>query len=120
LCLCVRVPVLLIFMDPKYKKMIKVMKEKEKGKKKSLTEKWFLYILRCQDNSFYTGVTKDLERRFKMHESGKASRYTRSRRPVEMIYQEAVGTRAEALVRECAVKALTRKQKQKLVLSTPS
>ncbi len=76
---------------------------------------WFLYILRCQNDTFYTGVTKDLERRVKMHNDGKASRYTRARLPVKLIYHEDCASRAQALVRECRVKALTRKQKEKLV-----
>ena len=78
---------------------------------------WFLYILRCQNDTFYTGVTKDLERRLKMHNDGKASRYTRARRPVKMIYHENCASRARALVRECEVKALPRKKKEQLVLS---
>ena len=105
-------------MHPKYKRMLKGMLAKEKAKKKSkVKEKWFLYILECKDKTFYTGVTNNLERRLKMHNSGKASRYTRTRRPVKFIYQEICGSRTQALVRECAVKALPRKKKQELIIS---
>lgn len=92
------------------------MQEKENaGEVKRAGEAWFLYILRCQDGSFYTGITKDLEVRFNQHNLGRASRYTRTRRPVELIYQEPCAGRSEALVRECAVKALSKKQKETLV-----
>ncbi len=104
-------------MRPKYKRMIKTMEEKEGDGSQKPDEPWFLYILRCQNDSFYTGVTKDLERRLKMHNDGKASKYTRARRPVEMIYHEDCMGRAQALVRECEVKALSRKKKEQLVLS---
>ncbi len=97
--------------------MIKKMEEKEEEKGRRSDEPWFLYILQCQNDSFYTGVTKDLERRLKMHNDGKASRYTRARRPVEMIYHEDCASHAQALVRECQVKALPRKKKEQLVLS---
>ncbi len=96
--------------------MLKVMRKKEEaGRRKQNSQKWFLYILHCKDGSFYTGVTKDLERRLKMHNGGKASHYTRSRRPVKLLYQESCTTRTQALVRECAVKAFPRKKKEELI-----
>lgn len=103
-------------MDQRYKQMLKQMGEKEKsapGKRKK--EKWFLYILRCADQSLYTGVTKDLDRRLKKHSEGKAARYTRTRLPVEMVYRETCRSRTEALIRECAVKALPKAKKLLLV-----
>ena len=78
---------------------------------------WRLYILECNDGTYYTGITKDLERRITQHNRGTASRYTRTRTPVRGIYSELCGTRPSALVRECAVKALSKKQKEKLILS---
>ena len=99
-------------MESKYKKMIKGMLRKDKKRKK---EPWFVYVLRCADASFYTGITKDLARRLKMHNNGKASRYTRTRRPVMLIYQEKAKGRAKALARECAIKAMSRKVKEKLI-----
>lgn len=91
------------------------MIEKENEGEAQPDQGWVLYILRCSGNTFYTGVTKDLERRLKMHNNGKASRYTRVRRPVELIYKEDCGSRARALTREYQVKALSRKEKEDLV-----
>ena len=102
-------------MRPKYKRMIKKMEALEAAGKRPSEEGWLLYILRCQNDTFYTGVTKDLERRLKMHNEGKASRYTRARRPVELIYYEDCASRAQALTRECQVKALSRGEKEKLI-----
>ena len=76
---------------------------------------WFLYILGCSDGSFYTGVTTNLDRRLREHQDGKASRYTRTRRPIVLVYQEECGTRSQSLARECAVKSLSRKHKEELV-----
>jgi len=98
---------------PKIKRMIKLMKEKGKGK--TPDKKWILYILRCKGNVFYTGITNNIERRIKMHKKGKASKFTRARLPVRLIYQEKCGTKIDALVRECAVKEFSRKRKEKLI-----
>jgi len=98
-------------VQPKYKKMIKGMLKAEKRPR----DTWFIYILRCKDKTFYTGITKDLERRLSMHNNGRASRYTRSRLPVKLIYQERLKGRARALSRECRIKALPRKSKEKLI-----
>jgi putative endonuclease len=76
---------------------------------------WMVYILECQDGSFYTGVTNDIERRQLQHNEGTASRYTRSRRPVVLRYKEACGSRSDALIRECALRLLSRKEKEALV-----
>ena len=95
--------------------MLRVMQEKEKLSPLPKSDQWFLYILKCKGGSLYTGVTKDLNRRFKMHKAGKASRYTRTRRPVKLLYQEMCGSRTQALVRECAVKAFPRKKKLSLI-----
>jgi len=91
------------------------MRGKEKRRRKKLRrEDWFLYLLKCRDGSFYTGITNNLERRFALHNAGRASRYTRTRRPVQLVYRETCSGRTDALVRECAVKAYSRKQKEKL------
>ncbi|MEO7558186.1 MAG: GIY-YIG nuclease family protein [Gammaproteobacteria bacterium] len=76
---------------------------------------WQVYILECSDGSFYTGITKQLERRLQQHNSGRASRCTRSRLPVKVIYHEQCTGRSQALSREMAIKTLTRTAKQKLV-----
>lgn len=103
-------------MDKKYKRMIDVMLEREKSSKKRRTkESWLLYILKCNDGSLYTGITKDIERRLRMHNDGKASKYTRTRRPVELAYQENCGTRAQALALECKIKTFSKEKKQGLI-----
>ena len=84
---------------------------------KEKTLRWFLYILKCRDNTFYTGITTDLDRRLDQHNNGTASRCTRSRLPVVRVYQETCADRSEALKRECAVKKLTREEKGRLVTS---
>lgn len=78
--------------------------------------KWSLYILKCSDGTFYTGITTDLERRLKMHQAGKASRYTRTRGPVEMLYSEECGNRSSALIRECEVKEWPKTKKAALII----
>ena len=82
---------------------------------KSSEPNWSVYILRCSDGSFYTGISNDPARRFKQHNAGTASRYTRSRLPVELVYQEAQTNRSLALKREVAIKALSRQKKQLLI-----
>jgi UV DNA damage endonuclease len=76
---------------------------------------WFLYIVRCADGSLYTGITNDVPRRCKQHNAGTASRYTRSRLPVELVYQESQASRSVALKRELAVKAMSREAKESLI-----
>jgi predicted GIY-YIG superfamily endonuclease len=109
-------------MHPTYKRMLAGLEKKGKAlqRRKKNAENWFLYILKCRDGSFYTGITKDLERRLKMHQNGKASRYTRTRRPVEMLYSEKCGNRSQALIRECEVKEWPRKKKEALTNGGPS
>ena len=76
---------------------------------------WFVYILLCADGSLYTGITKDLSRRCQQHNDGTASRYTRSRCPVKLVYQEPQRSQSLALKREVAIKKLTRRQKLALI-----
>jgi putative endonuclease len=77
----------------------------------------YTYILRCADGSLYTGWTVDLEKRLKAHNSGHGAKYTKSRRPVELVYYEAYEDRVEAMRREYAIKQLTREDKLKLIES---
>jgi predicted GIY-YIG superfamily endonuclease len=79
------------------------------------TGTWFVYILRCADGTLYTGITKDLARRTRQHNNGTAARYTRSRRPVERVYQEPQCSQSQALKREAAIKKLTRRQKLAMI-----
>ena len=76
---------------------------------------WYLYILRCGDGTFYTGITTDVERRLEAHRQGRGAKYTRGRGPLELAYQEECGTHSEALKREYAVKQLTREEKEDLI-----
>jgi predicted GIY-YIG superfamily endonuclease len=75
------------------------------------SDSWFVYIIRCADGSLYTGITKDVKRRCQQHNAGSASRYTRSRRPVKLVWQKAQPSQSAALKREAAIKAMTRKEK---------
>jgi predicted GIY-YIG superfamily endonuclease len=76
---------------------------------------WLVYILRCRDGSLYTGITKDVSRRCKQHNAGTASKYTRSRLPARLNYQEAHGDQSSALKREAAIKAMTRREKLAMI-----
>lgn len=82
---------------------------------KSSSDSWYVYMLRCRDGSLYTGIAKDLQRRFRQHNEGKASRYTRSRRPTVLVYRECQPNRGLALRREAAIKALSRQEKVDLI-----
>ena len=83
-------------------------------------DEWFVYILRCADDTLYTGITNDLIRRCQQHNAGTASRYTRSRLPVVLVYQEPQASRSLALQREVAIKALARRQKELLIQTARS
>lgn len=76
---------------------------------------WFVYMLKCCDGSLYTGYTDDVNRRLAVHQSGKGAKYTRSRLPVELAYQEEMPDKTAALRREFAIKQMTRQQKLKLI-----
>ena len=76
---------------------------------------WFLYVVKCQDTSLYTGITTDITRRLKEHNAKKGAFYTKNKTPVELVYQESMLNQSEARKREAAIKQLTRKQKLKLV-----
>ena len=76
---------------------------------------WYLYILRCGDGTLYTGITTDVDRRFAAHSAGKGAKYTRSRLPVTLVYQESLPDKSAALRREAAIKRLTRQQKLDLI-----
>ena len=75
----------------------------------------YTYLLRCADDSYYCGWTNDLDRRLAAHNAGTASKYTRSRRPVEMIYWEEFPTKQEAMRREYHIKRLSREEKLALI-----
>jgi len=75
----------------------------------------FVYILRCRDGSFYTGAAKDLAARLRLHAAGRASRYTRSRLPVALLWSRRVRSWSRALREEHRIKGLTRRQKEELI-----
>jgi len=75
---------------------------------------YYVYVLLCQDGTFYTGYAKDLEVRLRMHEQGKGARYTRMHRPKKLVYTEAFDTRKEAMRREKEIKKLGHKEKKRL------
>ena len=75
----------------------------------------FVYLLRCADGSLYCGWTNDLRRRLAAHNAGTGGKYTRSRRPVELVYWEHFATREEAMRREWHIKRLSRAEKLALI-----
>ena len=75
----------------------------------------YTYILKCKDGTLYTGWTNNLDKRLKAHNDGKGAKYTKARRPVELVYYEEFELKEEAMKREYAIKQLTRKQKEELV-----
>ena len=84
------------------------------------TMPYYIYILECANGSLYTGITIDLERRFKEHKAGKGAHYTRANPPIKMVYSEVCGSRSEALKHEAKIKGLSRKQKLALIKTSNS
>lgn len=78
-------------------------------------KQWCVYILRCGDGTFYTGMTDDFSNRLQKHRSGKGAKYTRGRGPIEPVYLEAVADRSAALRREWEIKHFSREEKQHLI-----
>ena len=76
---------------------------------------WYVYILRCKDNSLYTGSTTDIPRRLKEHNSGKGGSYTKIHKPVELVYKETHKDRSRAQTREAQIKHWTKKKKLALI-----
>lgn len=74
----------------------------------------YTYIVKCKDETLYTGWTNNLDKRIKDHNEGKGAKYTKSRRPVVLVYYETFETKEEAMRREYAIKQLTREEKLKL------
>ena len=83
-----------------------------------IKEQYTVYILRCADGSLYTGIAKDMKKRLHAHESGTASKYTRVRLPVVLVYTEKARDRSVASKRECEIKALSRSQKVAFIDTT--
>jgi len=77
---------------------------------------WITYILKCNDGSYYTGITNDLEKRVSDHENGNGAKYTRGRGPFKIVYQQTQENRSEASKRENEIKKLTRSEKENLII----
>lgn len=80
-----------------------------------MIDKAYVYIVKCSDDTLYTGWTRNIEARLIVHNSGQGAKYTRSRLPVALVHREAFETKSEALKREIAIKKLKRKQKLKMI-----
>lgn len=78
---------------------------------------WHLYMIRCSDDTLYTGITTDIKRRFDQHASGRGAKYFRGRQPIEIVYEESGHTRSSAARREAEIKMLTRAEKLIFILS---
>ncbi|MBC7961492.1 MAG: GIY-YIG nuclease family protein [Steroidobacteraceae bacterium] len=84
-----------------------------------MTESWKVYMILCSDNSLYTGITTDIERRFLQHAGGRGAKYFRGRRPLQVVYLENGHSRSSATQREGRIKAMSRADKALLVLENP-
>ena len=78
---------------------------------------WYVYILRCGDNTLYTGITDDVPRRLAAHRAGTGAKYTRGRGPLELVYTEQLPDKSAALRREIEIKRLRRAEKERLIKS---
>jgi len=76
---------------------------------------WYVYIVECKDGKLYVGITKDLDRRIKLHKQGLACRFTKYRKPVRLVYKEKCDTKSEARRRELQIKRYGRKKKLELI-----
>lgn len=90
--------------------------EEKKMKEIKVYKPQYVYILLCEDGSYYTGYSTDPERRFREHLSGKGAKYTRAHKPKELLYIERYVTRSEAMQREAQIKRFTHEQKKQLML----
>jgi putative endonuclease len=83
----------------------------------ALTDRWFVYVVRCSDGTLYTGIARDVAARMAMHESGKGARYTRGRGPLTLCAKRRCASKSEALILEYAIKRLSRPEKQQLTVA---
>ena len=81
---------------------------------------WYVYLLRCADDTLYAGCTTDPKRRLEQHNAGRGAKYTRARRPVELVYVEPAEDHSGALRREAALKRLSRREKLALIHAAPT
>jgi putative endonuclease len=78
---------------------------------------WFVYLLRCSDNSLYCGITNNLNKRIDTHNKGNGAKYTKTRLPAILVYQELYETKSQALKREYVIKQLNKQQKESLIMN---
>ena len=97
-------------MKPKYLRMLQRMAKDPRQQART----WSVYMLSCRDGTYYTGIAKDVQERLRKHQAGKGAAYTRTRLPVELLYEENGLPRSEALVREARIKAMPREKKGQL------
>ena len=76
---------------------------------------WSVYLIRCADDSLYTGITTDVARRFETHKSGKGAKYLKTRRPFALVFSQEVGNRSQASKLEYAIKQLPKTKKEQIV-----
>lgn len=79
---------------------------------------WSVYIVRCSDHTLYTGISTDVETRVGAHNSGRGAKYTKSRRPVHLVYSILVGSKSDASRREREIKSITREEKEHLICTS--
>ena len=80
-----------------------------------MEQTWYVYILRCKDDTLYTGITTDVDKRLEAHRADRGAKYTRGRGPLELVYRELCGTHSQALKREAEIKKLSRVEKLALI-----
>ena len=76
---------------------------------------WFVYILKCRDNTLYTGITNNVEKRLLAHQEGRGAKYTKGRGPFKVVYKKKFKTRSEATIKELEIKKLNSKEKRELI-----
>jgi len=80
-------------------------------------DEWFIYLIRCKGGQLYTGITTDVQRRLAEHQSGKGAKYLRGRGPLQLVFQQSVGSRSDALKMEAAFKKLPKAAKEEFIRS---
>lgn len=82
-----------------------------------MDKKYYTYVLLTEDNKLYCGYTDDVEKRFESHKSGKGAKYTRTHKPVKIVYTACFDTKSEAMKEECRIKSMTREEKLEFLKS---
>ncbi|UTR16634.1 GIY-YIG nuclease family protein [Salipaludibacillus sp. LMS25] len=80
-----------------------------------MSNKYYVYVLKCKDDTYYTGYTTDICKRIRVHENGKGAKYTRGRGPFSLVYEQCLATKSDALKRERQIKAMKREEKERLI-----